>query len=203
VKAESKRYEPEGEFGRLMDKYRCFSCHSFKGRGHNISYDLSVEGSRVRRKWLFNYLKLPYSIRPILTIRMPIFHMTDEEVKIITNTIMRKMVDPEMEKDLGAKRDAEMSGKGKRLFEKKGCLACHQVGKMGGYVGPSLTQGAFVGEKLKPGWTFKWLKDSRAMKPDVSEPNYNLSDEEALAITAYLMSIKTPGESGARNGKKD
>jgi cytochrome c1 len=36
------------------------------------------------------------------------------------------------------------------------------------------------------------------MKPDVLEPNYGLSDEEALALTSYLMSIKTPEKSGSR-----
>jgi mono/diheme cytochrome c family protein len=198
TKAEIKKYEPEGEFGRLVNKFRCFSCHSFKGRGNNISYDLTAEGSRVRRQWLFNYLKLPYSIRPILTIRMPIFNLTDREAKILTNTFMRKMVDPEIERDLEGKLTAEMAEQGKELFEEKGCLGCHQVGKKGGYVGPSFTQGAFVGEKLQAGWIPKWLKNSRAMKPDVLEPNYGLSDEEALALTSYLMSIKTPEKSGSR-----
>lgn len=200
---QGKRYEPEGEFGRLVDKYRCFSCHAFKGRGHNISYDLSVEGSRVRRDWLLKYLKLPYTIRPILTIRMPIFNMTDEEAKVITSTIMRKMVDRGTQKDLEEKPTADMVPMGRELFEAKGCLACHQVGKRGGYVGPSFTQGAFVGEKLQAGWTYRWLKDPRGMNPDVLEPNYDLSDEEARGITAYLMSIKRPARLGGKNDKKN
>ena len=203
MRAQGQRYEPEGEFGRLVDKYRCFSCHALKGRGQNISYDLTREGSRVRQGWLFKYLKHPYTIRPILTIRMPIFNMTDEEARILTSTIMRKMVDQEIEKDLEGTLTAEMTAQGKKLFANKGCLACHQVGKRGGYVGPSFTQGAFVGEKLQAGWTFKWLKNSRAMKPDVLEPNYSLSDQEALAITAYLISIKTAVQPGSKNAKKD
>ncbi len=129
--------------------------------------------------------------------------MTDEETGILTSTIMRKMVDQEIEKGLEGTLTAEMTAQGKKLFANKGCLACHQVGKRGGYVGPSFTQGAFVGEKLQAGWTFKWLKNSRAMKPDVLEPNYSLSDQEALAITAYLMSMKTPVQSGSKNAKKD
>lgn len=196
-----KRYEPKGEFGRLVDKYRCFSCHSFKGRGHNTTYDLTVEGSRVTRKWLFNYLKVPYTLRPVLTIRMPIFKMTDAEAQILANTIMRKMADSETDKSPEGKLTAEMTAQGEKLFDKKGCLACHQVGKRGGYVGPSFTQGAYVGEKLRAGWIFKWLKNARAMKPDVLEPDYGLSDQQALAITAYLMSIKAPEQVSSKNGK--
>lgn len=189
---ESDPYEPEGEFGRLVDKFRCFSCHSFKGRGYNITYDLTVLGSRVNREWLFNYLKEPYTLRPMLTIRMPIFNMTDEEAGILTRGFMREMVDPEIKKDFEGKLTGEMAKQGKILFENKGCLACHQMGEAGGYVGPSFTEGAFVGEKLKAGWIFKWLKNSRAMMPEVLEPNYDLADQEAWALTAYLMSIKTP-----------
>jgi cytochrome c551/c552 len=202
-KVESIKYEPKGEFGRMVDKFRCFSCHSFKGRGRNISYDLTSEGSRVRREWLFNYFKLPYTIRPTLTIRMPIFNMTDEEARILTTGFMHEMVDSEIEKNLESQLTDDMAEQGKKLLEEKGSLACHQVGKKGGYVGPSFTQGAFAGEKLRAGWIFKWLKNPQAIKPDVLEPNYGFSDEEALALTAYLMSIKRPDQSGSKNGKNN
>lgn len=192
--ADSEEYEPTGEFGRLVDKFRCFSCHSFKGRGHNTTYDLTVIGSRVGEAWLFDYLKAPYTLRPILTIRMPIFNMTDKEATILTRGFMRDMVDPEIEKALAGKLTGEMVEQGKALFEQKGCLACHQVGERGGYVGPSFTQGTLVGEKLRAGWIFRWLKNSRAMKPDVVEPNYDFSDRDASALTAYLMSFKRPDQ---------
>ena len=201
VETKNKKYEPTGEFARLVNKFRCFSCHSFKGRGNNIAYDLSIEGSRVQRKWFYNYLKVPYSLRPILTIRMPIFKMKDKEIKALTSGFMCKMSDPKMETNLENDFTPEMILKGKKMFEKKGCLACHQLGNKGGYVGPSFTQGALVGEKLKSGWTFKWLKNPQAMKPDVLEPNFGLSDKEALNITAYLMSIKGPQQKGSINGK--
>jgi mono/diheme cytochrome c family protein len=199
----SRVYVPEGKFGRLVDKYRCFSCHAFKGRGRNMSYDLTVEGSRVRGRWLFNYLKQPYTIRPVLTIRMPIFNMTDEEASILTSSFMRKMFDPQIDKALEVELSAGMAVRGEQVLQEKGCLACHQMGKKGGYVGPSFTQGAYVGDKLRPGWILKWLKNPRAMKPDVLEPKYSLSDEEALAITAYLMSIKGQGKLSPKDGKQD
>ncbi|RMD88335.1 MAG: hypothetical protein D6813_12270 [Calditrichaeota bacterium] len=188
-------YEPPGEFGKLVEKFRCFSCHSFKGRGHNITYDLSLEGSRVQKEWLYNYLKLSYTIRPILTIRMPIFNMTDEEARILTEGIMHEMVSPKIPKNLESRLTPKLVEKGKQLFDSKGCLACHQVGQRGGYVGPSFTQGAMVGDKLQAGWIFTWLKNPQAIKPDVLEPNYGFTDEEALALTAYLKSITSKNKS--------
>jgi cytochrome c2 len=187
---DNETYEPAGEFGRLVHKYRCFSCHSFKGRGHNITYDLSFEGSRVQRDWLVNYLKFSYTIRPILTIRMPIFNMTDKDAEILADGILREMTDPDMENAVEITLTADMIDKGRSLVEERGCLACHQVGERGGYVGPSFTLGSFVGEKLQANWIFRWLKNPQALKPDVLEPRYGFSDDEALNITAYLMSIK-------------
>ncbi|MFQ5674357.1 MAG: c-type cytochrome [bacterium] len=196
---QQSQYEPKGEFGRLVNKFRCFSCHSFKGRGHNITYDLTLEGSRVSRDWLYNYLKLSYTIRPILTIRMPIFNMSDEEAQTLTEGFMREMVSDEIPKNL--ELTSEMVEEGEKLFKAKGCLACHQVGTRGGYVAPSFTQGAMAGDKLQAGWIFKWLKNPQAIKPDVLEPNYSLSDTEALQLTAYLMSMKSNDSKGAKDGK--
>lgn len=71
-----------------------------------------------------------------------------------------------------------------RLVAEKGCVACHMVKGNGGYVGPNLTQ---VGERLRPGWAFKWLLNPRRLKPDSIMPVFGFSDEEALAITAFLM----------------
>jgi len=187
--AQQAQYQPKGEFGKLVDKFRCFSCHSFKGRGHNITYDLTLEGSRVNRDWLYNYLKLSYTIRPILTIRMPIFNMTEEEAETLTNGFMREMVSEEIPTNL--ELTSEMAETGHKLFEDKGCLACHQVGTRGGYVAPSFTQGALAGDKLQAGWIYKWLKNPQAIKPDVLEPNYGLTDTEALELTAYLTSLRS------------
>ncbi len=184
-------YRPGGEFGKIVDKFQCFSCHRINGRGFNLAYDLSMEGSRVQRKWLYNYLMVSYSIRPILVERMPIFNFTPHEAEVLTDYIMKNLTSTSIPGNLQAKLTPELAAEGKVLFEKKGCMACHIRGDKGGYVGPSFTAGALAGDKLQAGWVFKWLKNPQAIVPGVLEPNYNLSDEEALAITAYLMSLKT------------
>jgi len=83
---------------------------------------------------------------------------------------------------------------GRRLFKTSGCLRCHQLGRKGGYVGPSFTGGAPVGRKLQPGWIVRWLEDSHALKPDVLEPRYRFTRDQAQALTAYLLTLSA-GES--------
>ena len=65
--------------------------------------------------------------------------------------------------------------------------------------GPSLTtqvpefpHGTWAGDKLKGGWIYQWLKDPQALVPDTLEPNLALSDQEALDLTAYVLSLKNP-----------
>jgi cytochrome c1 len=57
----------------------------------------------------------------------------------------------------------------------------------GGYVGPPLDK---LDTRLKAGWIYHWLKDPQSFKPATIEPNNNLSDEDADAITAFLLMHK-------------
>jgi cytochrome c1 len=37
-------------------------------------------------------------------------------------------------------------------------------------------------------WIYKWMKDPSALRPGTQEPKRNMSDEDARALTAFLMS---------------
>ncbi|MEK7329921.1 MAG: cytochrome c, partial [Candidatus Eisenbacteria bacterium] len=184
-----------GEFGRLVRHYRCLSCHSVNGIGHNISYDLGLEGSRVQREWLYRYLKLPYTIRPILTVRMPIFNLTDEEARILADGIADLWRDARIDSAGEFRAGAREVEAGRVLFERSGCRSCHQVGPAGGYVGPSFTSGIPIDQKLRRGWIVRWLQNPQAMKPDVLEPRYGFTEAQARSLAAYLMTLR-PGEGG-------
>jgi mono/diheme cytochrome c family protein len=178
-----------GEFGQLVERYRCLSCHSIRGVGHNVAYDLGVEGSRARREWLYQYLKLPYTLRPILTVRMPIFNLTDEEARTLSEGLSSAMRDARIDSAGSFAMGPREVEAGRRLFEASGCLSCHQVGSKGGYVGPSFTSGAATGTKLQPGWVVRWLESPQALVPDALQPRYGFTREQAQAVTAYLMSL--------------
>jgi cytochrome c551/c552 len=133
---------------------------------------------------------MSYSIRPILEERMPVFHFPAKETKDLTDYIMKELTNPKLPEDLQKQLTPEMVVRGQRLFDDKGCMACHIVNGKGGYVGPSFTIGARAGDKIQAGWIFQWLKNPQAIVPNVIEPNYRFTDAEAKALTAYLMSIR-------------
>lgn len=207
--APSKRYEaptrqkivfnPKDEFGKLERHYRCLSCHKIRDSGELLASDLTYEGNRVNREWLYHYLNKPYSMRRMITMAMPIFHFPDEESRLMADYMSNVFVDNELGVGWKLNHDTADAERGKTLFDTLGCIACHQLYGTGGDVGPSLTtqvpefpQGTWVGDKLKGEWVYAWLKNPQAILPDTIEPNLGLSDQEALDFTAFILSLKNP-----------
>lgn len=191
---------PGGPVGRLMDRYRCLSCHQIGDRGGDISTaPLAYEGSKVKRDWLVEYLVLSYSLRPILTERMPIFRMPREEAVQLADAIESLYVDPGVPEDPFAGHPASDAdpAEGERLYVTLGCRACHIIGSTGGYYGPPLSDTA---SRLKPGWTFAWLKGPQRFRSDVRCPDYGLTDRDALRLTAYLATLRQ-APAGARGAR--
>jgi len=159
----------------------------------------TLEGNRVNREWLYHYMNKPYSMRRTLTIAMPIFHFPDDESRLMADYMAHVFVDSQLGAAWRLIRDQAVPQRGKALFKAKGCIACHQLHGTGGDVGPSLTtqvpefpHGTWVGDKLKGEWIYPWLKNPQALLPDTIEPNLGLSDQEAIDLTAYLLTLKNP-----------
>jgi mono/diheme cytochrome c family protein len=185
----SSNYQPPGKTGQLMTDLACFSCHAINGRGGDMAPDLTWEGSSVQRQWLKEFLKNPNTLRPALIRRMPKFNLSDSEITELTDYIMTVYQTPAFDRDsmpAGGYPAAQVE-QGKQLFYSKyACQSCHiidtKVDK--GYVGPTLTQ---VGSRLNAAWIYHWLKEPQAMRPGTAEPNRNMNDEDARALTAFLM----------------
>jgi mono/diheme cytochrome c family protein len=129
---------------------------------------------------------------------MPIFHLSDHEASVLADgiaTLWRDALIDSAGEFAAGPREIEA---GRRLFDGSGCMSCHQIGPNGGYVGPSFTAGTPVGEKLRAGWMVKWLENPQAIKPDVLEPRYGFSREEARELAAYLMSLHSPASGGSK-----
>lgn len=179
-------FMPQGDFGKLVNDLACLGCHTMNGVGRLVATDLSLEASQAQAKWIEGYFKVPYSLRPVLTERMPNLFLSDGEIKTIVEYMQKAFIADSL--DHRMHMDAAAIAKGKDLYVGKyGCQSCHQIGGKGGYVGPPLDK---VGGRLTAGWIFHWLKNPQAFKPQTIEPNNKLTDEEADALTAYLMALK-------------
>jgi mono/diheme cytochrome c family protein len=179
-------FVPQGQFGQLVKDLACQSCHVMDGTGRLVATDLSMEASQAQPSWIKAYFKVPYSLRPILAERMPNFFLSDAEINALTDYMEKVFVVDSLDRTF--KSDPAMISEGKGLYyERYGCQSCHMLGGKGGYVGPPLDK---IGSRLKPGWIFHWLKNPEAYKPQSIEPDNKLTDHEADALTAYLMTLK-------------
>lgn len=183
-------YEPEGRFGELAAELNCLVCHSIRGRGGSLAPDLTREGSRVQPEWLRRFLDRPDMIRPYLVERMPRFRLPRDEIEVIVSYIGQVLVDPGVPKEVLAEGEVTpaLVERGRELYYSTyACDACHQIGLKGGALGPDLTTAA---ERLTEGWIYAWLRNSRQLDPNARGPVYEMLDEEARAITAFLLSLE-------------
>lgn len=194
-------YNPQGDFGKVLEKYRCLVCHRIRGKGGTLAPDLSQEGSRVRKEWFVNYMKKPDTIRPILAERMIQLKIPDAEIQILDSYFRTTLVDDRVENLAGAVRgmhlrDPEAISKGRTLyFEKYGCDACHQINLIGGTIGPDLTN---AGKRLRPEWVVQWLRNPKTFLKRSVEPVYAFPPKEIEDLTAFLLSPK----GGSPKGEK-
>jgi mono/diheme cytochrome c family protein len=185
-------YEPQGEFGALVRRYRCLSCHTIAGTGHLMpatggplsTVALDRIGSQLRREYIEAYVQKPIAVRVGLQERMPHLNIAPEEARVLASYLSTVMRDDALEGVVPT--SAATVSRGKRLFDEHGCVSCHIVGDKGGFVGPELNGS---GRRLKPGWTVAWLMQPQRWKPGTLEPDYGLERGEAEALAAYVLSL--------------
>jgi mono/diheme cytochrome c family protein len=185
-------YQPAGKAGKLMTDLACFSCHRINGHGGDMAPDLTWEGSSVQREWLVQFFKNPGTLRPSLIRRMPRFNLTDGEVNELTDYIMTVYQNPVVDRDsmpLSGYSQGEVELGRQLFYGKYSCQGCHIVDTKTdkGYIGPTLTH---VGSRLTGAWIYQWMKNPQSLRTGTAEPNRAMSDEDARALTAFLISQK-------------
>ncbi len=197
---QQSKYEPAGHAGQLMRDLRCFTCHMINGHGGDMAPDLSYEGTAVQREWLTQFLKNPETLRPSLIRRMPKFNLSDADINTLADYIMTVYQTPQFDRDSLAASEFTPATveQGRQLYYSKfACQSCHiaDFSKDKGYIGPALVA---TGKRFHAAWVYHWLKDPQALRPNTIEPNQHMTDEEARSVTAFLMSLTSSGDEGAK-----
>jgi cytochrome c1 len=96
---------------------------------------------------------------------------------------------------------APVYSRGRDMVEDLGCFGCHNLPgfEKTPKVGPDLTR---IAQKVDASWLVRWVKDPKAYLPKTKMPSFGLSDEDALNVTAYLLSASQamPELRGAHRG---
>lgn len=146
---------------------------------------LRTQGAKTEPRWLFNFLKSPYEIRPNLlltpvqgtneiNIRMPTFPLTDEQARAIVDYFAAKDAVDLLDHDYSdedLKRNAENIQWAENLV-KTNCVTCHIFESMSptGATKQAAPDLALTWKEMRPDWIFWWIQDPTAFKPQTIMP---------------------------------
>ena len=123
---------------------------------------------------------------------MPPVTVNDEDVKALTLFMLGQTGDPLSQYHVSMKMIPGPRA-GRKLFERKGRIACHQIDGKGGEIGPPLDH---VGERRDPVWLAGHLRDPQALSPGTVMPRFTLTDQEIRALSEFLLSLSDPEVAG-------
>jgi len=186
---------------RIFEQIGCTGCHLVKGYENipKIGPSLKRASAKLDPSWMARWIQNPQGFRP--RSRMPNFSFKEDEAIAIT-AFLWSISNEEGEKWLQEHPapngfrpgDSNLAAKGKQLVESIGCKGCHGFadGEFSTVVGeakdfaPNLRD---IAAKTDARWTYHWIKNPRGFSPQSPMPGLRLTDQEALAVTAYLATL--------------
>ena len=187
----------------LFGELRCVSCHAVNGRGGTMGPELTKIGDKVRRGWLFSYLKDPHRVQPDTPMLQ--YRLTDNQLRDLTAFLLDeyRSGDTAAEPPPVTFQDARAIAAGQAVFERRGCASCHRLPsiKDTGRVGPSLAgiadrdpddlpYGSNIVRRTAENYIFLKLLMPDALGQPSSMPTFGFTPVDAAKITLALASIR-------------
>ena len=119
---------------------------------------------------------------------MPDYHLSDQEANALA-AYLSTHIDAVRFPPL-SEREApteQQLAEGKQLFAGYQCLGCHVLGAECARIGPELSH---VGARLKPEYLDVFLADPQAIIAGTAMKDFQLWEDERVALVAYLESQK-------------
>ncbi len=195
--ADQRRDIQEGWW--IIKKYNCMGCHTIQvGQKSVLSTlpryqdpdwkeqlppSLIGEGARVNPDWLVRFLTNPAlsttdlernGVRGYLKARMPTFYFSPNEVRILVRFFeaLSSQPQPYIPPALDPLTDQERMI-ARQLFTSQAapCLKCHMTGDPTHDARATAPNFLLARERLKPGWTGRWMIDPQAISPGTAMPS--------------------------------
>lgn len=191
---------------RLFEQIGCTGCHLVDGYENipKVGPSLRKISAKLDPGWMMRWIENPHKFRP--RTRMPNFELKQDEALAIAAfiwSVSKEDGDQWLkENPLPAgfrEGDANAVARGKKLAESVGCKGCHgfaegevstPLGKDKDLV-PNLKD---IGSKTGAQWIYHWVKNPRGFAPDTNMPSLRLTDDEAMALTSYLVTLGNKAE---------
>jgi mono/diheme cytochrome c family protein len=193
---------PKLNLGRhLLTRYGCARCHSItQPDGTSLastddSPPLGHIAEKTSREWIYAWLKDPkaYAASAI----MPDFQLNDQQAAdiaafLIAQSTPSASTPPHAAKAKPIKLGTDASTAAASLYGESFCASCHAAqtaagNLVGGDLGPELTR---IGNKAKPDFLARWLKNPQAYNPQTQMPRYRFDEKQVALLSSYLLNKK-------------
>lgn len=183
----------------VVRKYNCMGCHQVHVGQSTVFMTLARyqdpdwkdqrppsligEGARVDPNWLMRFLKNPAldekdtdrdGVRRYLHARMPTFYFSDGEIRKLVRffNALSSQITPYIVQPMEPLTDQERT-MARSLFSSEGapCLKCHMTGDPKHDARATAPNFTIARERLKPGWTRRWILDPAIMAPGTAMPS--------------------------------
>lgn len=199
---------PASKGEALFQALNCRACHRVGELGSRSGGpDLTTVGFRHSRDWIDAFLKDPQAWKP--GTLMPNPRLSDDARRELAGYLAGLKGQDWKERPWNAASlKSDPIKRGRVLYAKAGCIACHGRGGMGGYPNNNVAGGKITGlthvrDSFTPDELAKKIRsgvkpqkaDPKGPEPSVFMPPWGefFSDEEISAAAAYLLALKPEG----------
>jgi len=161
---------------------------------------LTALGARLQERWVVQYLLAPQDLRPKLTPTMPRLPLDAAQAADIAAYLSVGTSNAAASPSVASPTARGNSRRGRELMEQKGCASCHAFSGVPPFVAgeppPTGSEAAraaalapdlrFTRERFRADQLANFLLDPRAIKADTRMPNFDLSQDEAVDMAAYI-----------------
>lgn len=191
----------------LFDAYGCGSCHSVDSVGGSAGPDLTYVGLRRKKEWLDLWLTNPKSWKP--NTLMPVPGLPAKTRQVIADYLMTLKGTDSLPYSWNLPKEPQV--RGRLIYLKAGCVACHDRQGQGGHPNNNVPGGEIPAlAKTISTYTPDELKKKikRGVKPESLNPNdpapmvempawgQTFSEKELNDLVSYLFTLgpKQPEE---------
>jgi mono/diheme cytochrome c family protein len=169
---------------QVFENSGCRGCHKLGGVGGNIGPELDKVGARRSPEWLRKHFLTPAAVTP--GSAMPPQHLSEPDLEAVT-LFMLSQTGEQVPGYYASMKVIPSAAEGRRLFQQKGCIACHSIGGHGGKIGPALDE---VGLRRSPEWMMQHFRDPQSVSPGTVMPRFGFTETEARALTEFLLHLR-------------
>lgn len=177
----------------LLGELGCTSCHAGASESAVLSRtapDLSTIGSRAHPNWLRKWLMDPQTMKPhsgmpaVLGSDATAAEKTADNIVHYLSSLVGESGPWQAESPAMSE---QVIKRGEDLYHSVGCVACH-----GSYIDEGKSYAAphphgMLGSKWRPSELSRFLREPLTSRPGGRMPSMNLSEQEADAISVYLI----------------